>query len=216
MSDTEIYEPYVRKSREQIYKSAYVTIALIIINVIVFLVTDFFAGGYKEQLILDPDALLYGANAQWYRLITSTFMHADINHLLNNMLILGALGAIVENYMGHGLYLVMYILSGICGNILTLAYIFFSGDWFRSLGASGCTLGLSGYMLVWIIVNRKLLVEGNMKRNIVVFALITLYACFFQRGANTIAHLGGCLAGAAFGIANIIIFHNSKDMEGIV
>jgi rhomboid protease GluP len=40
-------------------------------------------------------------------------------------------------------------------------------------------------------------------------------ACFFQKGANTIAPLGGFIAGFIFGIINIILFNNRKDMEGI-
>ncbi|WP_026497779.1 rhomboid family intramembrane serine protease [Butyrivibrio sp. WCD2001] len=216
-SDNNIYRPVFKKTRGQIYRTAYVTIALVIINVLVYLASNSIAPNFYDDLILDPAAFFYTDKIEWYRLITATFMHADVDHIFGNMLCLVAIGALLENYMGHGLYFIMYSLAGIAGNVLTLAYNITFDEFFGSLGASGCTMGLSGFMVVWLIVNRDQLVkEENMLINILLFGLLIVYECFFQKDANTVAHLGGCIIGVIFGIVNIIVFHNSKEMEGLL
>lgn len=209
-----VLKPDEPKTRKQIYLSAYVTMVFIVINLVFYALTVAFPYFFYDTFKLHAVSEIDGS--KWYQLITATVMHADERHLLNNMLILGAAGPLVENYMGHVLYFFMYVLAGIAGNVLTLVYQFISGDEFGSLGASGCTLGVTGFMLTWLIINRKQLFESaGMKRNVLVFALIVIYECTVQAGANTVAHLGGCLMGVLFGLFNIVVFHNSKDMEGL-
>jgi membrane associated rhomboid family serine protease len=74
---------------------------------------------------------------------SSLFLHANLLHLLGNMLFLAAVGASVELATGSFRYLLVFFLSGLCG---VLAHTFFAtGDTEPLIGASGCVAGLIGY-----------------------------------------------------------------------
>jgi rhomboid protease GluP len=203
------------EKQRQIYKSAYVTLALLIINILVFVagttITPWF---YSKGAMYSLAVLNEG---QFYRVVTSMFLHADINHLFNNMMMLGLVGAIIEQYTGHIVFFILYFLSGIFGNLLSMAYEMRNDLNWVSLGASGAIMGLVGFMVVWLVIYRKLLMAGrSMLFRLLLLGLFVIEACFFQKGANLAAHLGGFLTGFVFGIINIVLFNNRKNMEGIV
>ena len=132
------------------------------------------------------------------------------------MIMLLLVGAIIENYVGHGLFAVIYILAGILGNLLSMSYEIKNDLTWVSVGASGAVMGLVGYLVVWIVINRdRLIKDKSMLIRLLLLLLFVIDACFFQEGANTVAHLGGFITGFVFGVINIIIFNNRKDMEGI-
>ncbi len=201
--------------QRQIYKSAYVTLAHLIINILVFVagttITPWF---YSKGAMYSLAVLNEG---QFYRVVTSMFLHADINHLFNNMMMLGLVGAIIEQYTGHIVFFILYFLSGIFGNLLSMAYEMRNDLNWVSLGASGAIMGLVGFMVVWLVIYRKLLMaDRSMLFRLLLLGLFVIEACFFQKGANLAAHLGGFLTGFVFGIINIVLFNNRKNMEGIV
>lgn len=84
-------------------------------------------------------------------IFTSMFMHASVMHILGNMWVLWIFGDNIEDYLGHALYLVFYLL---CGSIASLTQILFSlnppGSSVPSLGASGAIAGVMGaYFLLY-------------------------------------------------------------------
>ncbi len=202
------------KKQQQIYKSAYVTIALLVINIVIFILsTTFFQVWYSMGAMYTAGVIMDG---EIYRIVSAIFLHADISHLFNNMIMLGLVGAIIENYIGHGLFIFLYMLSGIFGNLLSMSYEIKHDLSWLSVGASGAIMGLVGFLMVWIVINRRELVKDKSMLFRLLFLLIfVIDACFFQSGANTIAHLGGFLTGFVIGILNIILFKNRKNMEGI-
>ena len=201
--------------QRQIYKSAYVTLALLIGNIAVFVAgTTITPGIYSKGAMYSLAVLNEG---QLYRVVTSMFLHADMNHLFNNMMMLGLVGAIIEQYTGHIVYFILYFLSGIFGNLLSMAYEMRNDLNWVSLGASGAIMGLVGFLVIWLVIYRKLLMaDRSMLFRLVLLGLFVVEACFFQKGANLAAHLGGFLTGIVFGIINIVLFNNRKNMEGIV
>lgn len=202
------------KKQQQIYKSAYVTIALLVANIVIFILsTTFFQVWYSMGAMYTAGVVMDG---ELYRIVTAMFLHADISHLFNNMIMLGLVGAIIENYIGHGLFIFLYMLSGIFGNLLSMSYEIKHDLSWLSVGASGAIMGLVGFLMVWIVINRRELVKDRSMLFRLLFLLIfVIDACFFQSGANTIAHLGGFLTGFVIGVLNIIMFKNRKNMEGI-
>ncbi len=199
--------------QQQIYKSAYITLVLIVINIIVFVLSNLIPSIYYNGAMITSSII---ANNEYYRILTSTFLHVDLNHLFNNIIMLGLVGAIIENYMGHGLYIFMYLFSGICGNLLSMSYEIKNDVQWISVGASGAVMGVVGFLSVWIVINRKVLIQDrSMLIRLIFLLLFVIEACFFQSGANTVAHLGGFLTGFVFGVINIILFNNRKNMEGI-
>ena len=83
----------------------------------------------------------------FYRLITAAFLHADVEHLLNNMLLLYCCGDVVERCLGKVRFLILYFGSAIFGNLLSAAYELSTGSFYESIGASGAVFGLTGALL---------------------------------------------------------------------
>ena len=206
-------EEFIEKQR-YIYKSAFVTMILLTINIIVFVLSSLFLPALYSKGAMYTAAVI--SEGEIYRILSAIFLHANVNHLFNNMIMLLLVGAIIENYVGHGLFAVIYILAGILGNLLSMSYEIKNDLTWVSVGASGAVMGLVGYLVVWIVINRdRLIKDKSMLIRLLLLLLFVIDACFFQEGANTVAHLGGFITGFVFGVINIIIFNNRKDMEGI-
>lgn len=203
------------EKQELLYKKAYVTIALFAMNVLIFIACTFTGDLlYNKGALVTYRVIMEG---ELYRIFTAIFLHGGIDHIVNNMLMLVLVGAIIEDYTGHGLFIVLYLLSGVFGNLLSMAYEIRNSLNWVSVGASGAIMGLVGFLVVWLIANRKkMLGNKNLLFRLFLLAIFLVEACFFQEGANTVAHLGGFLTGFILGVINIVIFKNNKNMEGLV
>ncbi len=183
-----------------------VTFILILINVLVFLVSDL--TGYSQDVMhmLDLGAAytpLITEGGEVYRLFTSMFLHFGIAHLLNNMLVLFVLGSRLERAAGKLSFLVIYLLGGVAGNVISLLLELDSGDYSVSAGASGAVFAVMGAMIYIVVRNRGWL-EDLSWRQIVVMALFSLYFGFASSGVDNAAHVGGLISG---GILAVILYH---------
>ena len=183
-----------------------VTFILILINVLVFLVSDL--TGYSQDVMhmLDLGAAytpLITEGGEVYRLFTSMFLHFGIAHLLNNMLVLCVLGSRLERAAGKIRFLVIYLLGGVAGNVISLLLELDSGDYSVSAGASGAVFAVMGAMIYIVVRNRGWL-EDLSWRQIVVMALFSLYFGFASSGVDNAAHVGGLISG---GILAVILYH---------
>ena len=136
--------------------------------------------------------LLHGR--EFYRLVTAAFLHADIEHLVNNMLLLYFCGDIVERTLGKARFLILYVLSAICGNLLSSAYELSTGGFYDSIGASGAVFGLTGALLFLVIVRKGAAAHISMQRMLIA-VFLSLYAGFYGANVNNAAHVGGLLSG---------------------
>ena len=108
---------------------------LVVINVIVYLICTFTGDLLYNIGELDAVAVLrYG---EYGRILSSTFLHAGIEHLFNNMVILFFLGAMIEKVTGHLQFLILYLLSGIGANICSLIYKVIAMERIAALHGSG-------------------------------------------------------------------------------
>ena len=183
-----------------------VTVILILINVLVFLVSDL--TGYSQDVMhmLDLGAAytpLITEGGEVYRLFTSMFLHFGIAHLLNNMLVLFVLGSRLERAAGKIRFLVIYLLGGVAGNVISLLLELNSGDYSVSAGASGAVFAVMGAMIYIVVRNRGWL-EDLSWRQIVVMALFSLYFGFASSRVDNAAHVGGLISG---GILAVILYH---------
>ncbi len=135
----------------------FVTVALIVINVLVYLA--FRAGGYGfyESAILNlgliPYEFWHGVNiprspdfSPYFSVFSSMFMHGGIVHLAGNMLYLWIFGNNVEDFLGHFRFVVFYIL---CGLAATFTHLVFNvNSLIPTVGASGAIAGVLGAYLV--------------------------------------------------------------------
>lgn len=170
---------------------------LVVINVIVFLMCTFSGNVLYNKGELDVVSVLAGK--QYSRLLWAMFLHAGIEHIFNNMVLLFFLGAMIEKVTGHVTFLVLYFLSGIGGNLCSLLVKLLQMDYSASVGASGAIFGLDGVLLAWILLDRQSMPDVTPKRVILMIAL-SLYSGFTAQNIDNAAHVGGLVTGFLAGL----------------
>ena len=177
------------------------TYALTIINVIIFFI-EIIAGGSEDTETLLRLGAAYTPyiieKHEWYRLILPIFMHFGIEHIASNSLALLAMGQYVEAYYGRVRYIIIYMISGIAGNLLSVAIELFTGSYAVSAGASGAICGLLCSMIIFAI-DPKTRKSFPISRIIISLALVLLPG-FTDASVNAAAHLGGVIAGFLTGL----------------
>jgi membrane associated rhomboid family serine protease len=170
---------------------ALVTRALIAINIIVYLATVATGGGISSDrgTIWDHGALAgpLVASGDYWRLLTSTFMHIGPEHLGFNMLVLWFVGTPLEERMGRGRFLLLYLMAGLAGSagaILVSPCVF-------TVGASGAIFGLFGAGLV--LERQGVHLFGSW---LFVIVVINLALTFGSSGISVGGHIGGLIGGA--------------------
>jgi rhomboid protease GluP len=134
---------------------------------------------------------------EYWRLITPILLHASLIHIGFNMYALFALGPAVESYYGRWRFLALYLLCGLGGNVLSYQM---SPGLISSIGASTSIFGLIAAWGIFLYQNRSLFGPRarSMLTNVVVIAVINL-VIGFSPGIDNWGHLGGLIAGLAFG-----------------
>ena len=153
--------------------------------------------GNTTMFFLEHGALFGPAvfDGEWYRLISYLFLHGDIEHLINNMLILYFVGNALERYLGRIKYLILYFSSGILAGIGSIVYNnLWSGNFAVCVGASGAVFGVSGALAYLVLVNRGNL-QGLTKRQMLVFLGLSVYGGLVHQGVDNVAHIAGLFAG---------------------
>lgn len=183
-------------------KKPYMTIALIVINTLVFILLEFIGDTEDASFMIShggmypPDIL---EHMQIWRFFTSMFVHFGFLHLLNNMVLLGAAGVIVEDAMGHIAFMVIYLLSGIAGSVLSFAGMIKTDDYAVAAGASGAIFGLIG-ALVWIVIANKGQYKDLTKKGMIFMIILMLAYGFSTNGVDNFGHVGGLAAGFVISI----------------
>ena len=199
------------RTLEEIRKEP-VTVALILINVLVFIAVELTGTSQNAWHVLD-----YGAaytpyivqNGEVYRLFTSMFLHFGIEHLVNNMLVLFVLGSRLEQVIGKLRFLFIYLAGGMAGNIFSLILELRNQDFLVSAGASGAVFAVMGAMIYVVIRNKGWLGDLSM-RQILVMAAFSLYFGFTSSGVDNAAHIGGMIAGF---VLAVLIWHPRKKRD---
>ena len=178
-----------RISAKEVMKNWPVTVGLVVLNGLIFFLVMLIGGPLMEERLITVGAAYTPSiqDGQWYRLVTSMFLHFDGNHLASNMLVLGVLGSRLEKLLGPLRFLMIYLLGGIGGNLFSMAY---------SAGASGAVFALTGAMLALAILGRGRAGDLTVKQVLVMSAL-SLYLGFADKGVNNEAHVGGFVCGLA-------------------
>jgi len=171
----------------------YVTWALLAINVLVFL------GQLLDRALISQFALVpfWVAEGEWWRLITSAFLHAQGGlplHILFNMWALFVLGPQLEMALGRARFTALYFLSALAGSTLVM---WVSGMGEGTIGASGAIFGLFGATFV---IARRLRLNTTY---LVVIIVMNLVMTFTISGISWGAHVGGLVAGAGLAAAYI-------------
>lgn len=132
-----------------------VTLAMMAINIVGYLLCT--QTGEAVYHIGSMNAGKILVDKQYYRLVTAVFLHADIEHIVSNMIYLVGLGQMVETVIGHVQFAILYLLSGLGASVFSLLYSVWTGVIYDAVGASGAIFGLIGALFI-------LLVGRDMKR----------------------------------------------------
>ena len=198
------------------FKKPIVTYSLIFICILVFILMYVLGNGSTDNYTL----LIFGANVDtltkngdYYRLFTSMFLHIGILHLLCNMYSLYIIGKEVENVFGKVKYLIIYLLSGIAGSILSLAFNHNT----ICAGASGAIFGLLGALLYFGYYYRTYL-GATLTRSIIPVIVLNLIIGFTSSGIDNAAHIGGLVGGILIAMAVGVPdkSNNNNKINGIV
>lgn len=181
------------------YSYCAVNLVLAAVQILVFILCT--ATGNKMYIAGRCGTDLVLAQGQYWRLLTSVFLHAGLSHLGSNLLVQILMGNAVERNLGHIRYLALYLLSGIGGNVISVLYDRAQGVNIYSVGASGAVFGVMGTLFVLIIRGRKKLRSGSSLLTRAAFAVFyAVYSGFRNPYTDNAAHLGGLAFGVVLGV----------------
>lgn len=173
-------------------KKIFVTYVIAAICVIMFFMTYILGSGSTDALTLyrfgAVSSFAIKAGEVW-RLITGTFLHAGIIHLLVNMYSLVIIGSQLENFLGKRKFLIVYLVSAISGSLMSCVV-----NTSLSVGASGAIFGLLGSML-YFGYHYRLYLGSVLRMQIIPLIIMNLFLGFMLTGIDNAAHIGGLIGG---------------------
>lgn len=179
---------------------------LVIINVLVFILcvatgTVLYSyGGAGLKLLTGPD--------QYYRVISSLFLHVNGVHLFSNMLLLYFAGEIVEKAVKPWWFLLIYFASGIIGTGCVFVSDYINDTQVVVIGASGAVYGILGALLALVLFKRINTQYARLPR-VVLAIFISIYSGFSQENVANLAHIGGVVSGFVIGLICCLIYRKS-------
>ena len=194
----------LRDTQEQ--KKPVATAVIFAICMLLLAVTSLAPGGY--ELIINYGLSAEGIDrGEYYRFLTSMFLHSGIMHLASNGVYLYYFGVRSEKLLGTGRFLLLYLVSGICGGLLSV----FLGDGYGiSIGASGAIYGLLGAMLI-LTKKRGPRYTGMNYSTMLFLAATAILLGFFEPNVDNLGHIGGFLGG----MAGFFLFFPRKKKETV-
>lgn len=179
----------------------FITPIIIYLNILIFMIMVFAGLGFIS--FKGQDLLAWGANfrpsttnGEWWRLLTSTFLHGGLMHLIANMYGLLFVGIFLEPLLGRTIYLTVYLLTGILASCASLWWY----DATVSVGASGAIFGLYGLFLALLLTK---IFPPDFGKAFLTSTLI--FICYnllmgLTGGIDNAAHIGGLLSGFVVGL----------------
>lgn len=197
-----------------------VTAVLVAVNIFIFICLELAGSTNDSHFMLvhgamSPGIVLY--SGQWYRLLTSVFVHFGMEHLLNNMLLLVVLGQYLESAVGAVRFMAIYLFSGISGAFASLVFMLMRGENNIAGGASGGIFGILGGLIVVVLVHKGR--YRNFRTRSILFVIaLALYGGFTSAEVDNAAHVGGLVAGILFtfiiyGIRTIITLKKLREYD---
>lgn len=173
------------------YGNPQFTNTFILINIIMFFMLEINGGSANVENLIQSGAKYNPAiiDGEWWRIISSMFLHIGFLHLLMNMIALYYLGTAVERIYGSIRFFIIYFLAGIGGGLTSFAF-----NVHVAAGASGALFGLFGALLFFGVMYKRLFLQ-TMGKDIIVILIINLAFGFMVPQIDMGAHIGGLISG---------------------
>lgn len=181
------------------------TLLIAIVNVIVFIVLSIMGDTQDALFMANHGAAFTPAILElkeYYRLVTCMFLHFGIEHLFYNMLMLIFMGNTLEKIVGKIRFLIIYMVGGVVGNVVSVVFDVIMEDYAVSAGASGAIFAVLGALACAVILNRGKMEEYSGRRFLVMVALSVVQG-LTASGIDNCAHIGGLVMGFLLGL----LFH---------
>jgi rhomboid protease GluP len=181
-----------------------VTKALVTANVLVFVAATIGGAGF---IVPNPNVLqAWGTNfgplttdGQWWRLVSSMFLHFGVFHLALNMWALYVGGRLAERLFGSQIFALIYFAAGIAGSLSSLLW----NPAVNSAGASGAIFGVYGAMLALFLRKNSLIPPSIVRQQRwsgIAFIAFNLMNGLSHAGIDNAAHIGGLAVGLVMGL----------------
>ncbi|HCD3961659.1 rhomboid family intramembrane serine protease, partial [Staphylococcus aureus] len=167
------------------------TYTIIFVNVLIWLCMILYLNNFSDVKLLDVGGLVHFnvVHGEWYRIVTSMFLHFSFEHILMNMLSLFIFGKIVEAIIGSWRMLTVYFIAGLFGNFVSLSF----NTTTISVGASGAIFGLIGSIFAMMYVSKTF--NKKMLGQLLIALVILVGVSLFMSNINIVAHIGGFIGG---------------------
>lgn len=182
------------KGKKKVY-IPWVTAVIILINAVAYIAQRVFALGNWEHKLFITNYIL-SMPSEWYRLLTYSIFHADLEHISNNMLSMYLVASLLEKKAGRPLVIAMYFITGIGAGIFSVWYHDSIGDLYYGLGASGIVFGLEGALLSYMLMSQTMRSKMTFMMAAGAFALMFLVP---EEHVDTAGHVGGLVCGLLAG-----------------
>ena len=169
---------------------------IVTINVLVVVILRIIGNTEDAQFMLAHGACFAPLveEGEVYRLFTAMFLHFGVEHLIGNMLLLIFLGDTLERVVGPVRYMIIYLLGGLCGNVISCYIAIRQKNYMVSAGASGALFAVIG-ALVYFVLRKKGDVEEISGKGLLMMAGLSIAQGFTASGVDGYAHIGGFLCG---------------------
>jgi rhomboid protease GluP len=186
------YQPSWERIKEQM---AVVSITILVINLVLYIVTSLGVGLNRQNILFNLGALIPRLvfEGQWWRIVTPIFLHIGLWHFLLNSYALFILCPPIEKIIGSFKFLALYLIAGICGNVLSV----FMLPNALSAGASGALFGIIGACF-GLNYRYRLFHSSLMQQLILLLVLNVIISLTPGLNINIWAHLGGLISGFLF------------------
>ncbi|MBP2056883.1 rhomboid protease GluP [Lactobacillus colini] len=202
----------MESSNSQKFSKNFITTAILIVLFGVFLIETFMGGSYDLNTLIRMGAMnnqLVVIKGQWWRLFTAQFLHIGWLHIASNAVMIYYLGQFLEQLLGHWRFLIIYLLAGVGGNLLSLSL---GSDATIGAGASTALFGLFGAVIAIYLANREVPQITYLGKQAIALAVINIALDLFASGIDILGHIGGLVSGfflaIVFGSQYLRKYHN--------
>lgn len=195
-------DPYKQKNN-----IPYFTYAIILVNLLIFIVMELNGGSSNIQNLIifgaiEPNLILF--EKEYYRLFTAMFIHIGFSHLAFNTFSIYIFGSRAEKYYGHYNFITIYILGGLVGSLFSVLFT-------RSIsaGASGAIFSIVGAIAV-IAKLRGRNLEGLNYYTMLMYIIFSLGVNLMMTGIDNFGHLGGLIGGCVLGYSICKLYEKGR------
>ncbi|MFC6170610.1 rhomboid family intramembrane serine protease [Loigolactobacillus jiayinensis] len=189
----------MQRQLRQLRNGPYMMYLFLGLQILMYLVLTLFGGSQNGNVLVFFGAKVNSLiqQGEWWRLITPIFLHSGLTHIAVNSITLYFIGLQIESLFGHWRFTVIYLLSGLAGNIASFVF-----NTSISVGASTALFGLFGAFFMLMETFRQNTGIRAMGQQFGLFIFLNLAFDLFIPGIDLAGHVGGLLGG--FLIANLV------------